>query len=261
MIFKQYNLFRICAVVLMVFWVKLGYTQKTINHNPASWTGVFASYQQTEHWGLTGDFLINRNNFYSDPGFTWLKVAPAYWSKGPYFFSAGFALLWVPRPDLTNARRTLEYRFDPQAVTWKTIGKGTLLSRFRLDFRSRQNIENGVLLNSRNMSYRLRYLFSYTWPITKGEKPLSMVLINETLIQFGRKITYNTFDQARLFVGVHKRMNDKVSFDFGYFPIYSQLPSGNQYNLDHLIRLFIYTDFKKAKLRYIPMPIMDFNEE
>jgi hypothetical protein len=252
-----------CSIILTgLLCLSMGlHAQKSINQNPASWTGVFASYRTGEHFGFTGDFLINRNNFYADPGFTWLKIAPSYWGSGPNFFSAGLALLWVPRPDLSNASHTLEYRFDPQAVTWKSVGRGTLLGRFRLDVRSRQNTADGALLNTRNMSYRFRYLISYTVPLSQQKNPISLVLLNEILIQFGSTIVYNTFDQARVFIGIHKRVSETISFDFGYFPIYSQLPSGNQYNLDHIIRLFIYADFKRSKLRYIPMPVMDFNEE
>jgi hypothetical protein len=236
--------------------------QKTIIHDVPSWTGVFASYRLEKNWGVVGDFLVNRNNLYADPGFIWLKGGPAYWSSNsPTFFSAGFALLRNPRPDLSNATHTLEYRFDPQVVWWKPLNKGAFLSRFRLDFRSRQNIENGELLTTRNMSYRFRYLYSYSFPITKGEKPLSGVLINEVLIQFGNKIVYNTFDQVRVFVGIQKRLTREVSFDFGYFPIYSQTAAGNVYTLNHIIRLLIFTDFVKKKGLPRPQYYEDIGEE
>jgi hypothetical protein len=222
--------------------------QKTVIHDVPSWTGVFASYRVNKNWGVVGDFLVNRNNLYSDPGFIWIKGGVGYWSSNsPYFFSAGFALLRNPRTDLDNATHTMEYRIDPQVVWWKPLGKGTFLNRFRLDFRSRQNTENNELLDTRNMSYRFRFLNSYTFPITKGEKPLSGVLLNEVLIQFGNKIVYNTFDQLRVFVGVQKKLSNEVSFDFGYFPIYSQTPAGNVYTLNHIVRLLIFTDFVAKK--------------
>jgi hypothetical protein len=235
--------------------------QKTIIHDNPTWTGVFASYRMSKNWGLVGDFLINRNNFYSDPGFTWLKGGVGYWANSPYFFSAGFALLWVPRTDLTNAKNTLEYRIDPQVVSWKPLGKGTFLHRFRLDFRARQNVENNEVLNSRNMSYRFRYLYSYSLPITKGTKPLSLVFVNEVLIQFGNKIVLNTFDQFRLFIGISRNITKEISFDFGYFPIYTQTVAGNVYTLNHNIRLFLFTDFRKKKSLPDPMIVKDFNEE
>ncbi len=235
--------------------------QKTINHEISSWTGVFGSYRLSKNWGIVGDFLINRNNFYADPGFTWLKGGVGYWTNSSYFFSAGLALLWVPRPELTNAKNTLEYRIDPQVVSWKPLGKGTFLHRFRLDFRARQNIENNEVLNSRNMSYRFRYLYSYSLPVTKGVNPLSLVFVNEVLIQFGNKIVLNTFDQFRIFIGISRNITREFSFDFGYFPIYTQTAAGNIYTLNHNIRLFIFTDFKKKKSLPNPMIVKDFNEE
>jgi hypothetical protein len=136
--------------------------------------GIFPSYRFENNLGIMGDFLIIRNNLYSDPGFIWLKGGAAYWSSNtPHFFSAGFGLLRNLRSDLTNATHTLEYRIDPEVVSCKPVGKGTFLYRFRLDFRSRQNVENNELLNTRNMSYRFRYLVSYNFPISRGKKPLS----------------------------------------------------------------------------------------
>lgn len=222
--------------------------QEAIIQDVPTFTGIFPSYRLNNNWGVVGDFIINRNNLYADPGFIWLKAGTAYWStNSPYSFSAGIAFLRNPRSDLTNATHTMEYRFDPQVVWWKPLGKGNFSNRFRLDFRSRQNIENGELLATRNMSYRFRYFFSYIFPISKGEKPLSLVLANEVLVQFGNKIVYNTFDQMRVFVGVHKKVSNVVSFDFGYFPIYSQTAAGNIYTLNHIIRLFVFTDFGKKK--------------
>lgn len=234
------------------FCNKLRAQEATI-HDVPTFTGIFPSYRIGDNWGVVGDLLINRNNLYADPGFIWLKVAPAYWSSnGPYFFSAGLALVRNPRFDLTNATHTMEYRFDPQALWWKPLGKGTFSTRFRLDFRSRQNIENNELVGTRNMSYRFRYFFSYTFPISKGERPVSLVLANEVLVQFGEKIVYNTFDQMRFFIGVHRRVSKEVAFDFGYFPIYSQTSAGNVYTLNHIIRLFIFIDFMGKKNLLIP---------
>ena len=49
-----------------------------------------------------------------------------------------------------------------------------------------------------------------------------MVLSDEILIQFGKEVVYNTFDQNRIFIGIKQTISSKLSFDFGYMNVYQQ---------------------------------------
>jgi hypothetical protein len=73
------------------------------------------------------------------------------------------------------------------------------------------------------------------------------MLADEVLINFGKPIVFNTFDQNRLTLGVKKRINKNWSFDFGYMMVYQQQSNGYTYNLNHTLRLFFYGifDFRK----------------
>jgi hypothetical protein len=68
------------------------------------------------------------------------------------------------------------------------------------------------------------------------------------LVQFGKAIDLNTFDQNRLFVGLKIPIKPDLSFDVGYMNILQQKPSG-QYDLSNIFRLFFYytPDFRKKE--------------
>jgi len=67
-----------------------------------------------------------------------------------------------------------------------------------------------------------------------------LVVSDEILIQFGKEVVYNTFDQNRLFVGIRQNINPKLSYDFGYMNVYQQKSNGYQYDMNHTLRLFFY---------------------
>ena len=90
--------------------------------------------------------------------------------------------------------------------------------------------------------------------IFEDEKKPRLVIADEVLFHFGKEIIYNTFDQNRLFIGINQKLNKDWTFDFGYMPVLQQLYSGNEYNLNHTIRLFFYLspDLRKKKGEDLP---------
>ena len=74
------------------------------------------------------------------------------------------------------------------------------------------------------------------------------VIADEILVQFGKEVVYNTFEQNRIFLGIKQNITPRLSFDFGYMNVYQQKSSGYQYDMNHTMRLFFYynTGWKKG---------------
>jgi hypothetical protein len=68
-------------------------------------------------------------------------------------------------------------------------------------------------------------------------KTISYAINNETHLNFGKEIVYNTFDQNRFFAGVHYHTNTHDYLQVGYMYLYQQLASGNTYRYIHAIRI------------------------
>jgi Protein of unknown function (DUF2490) len=53
-------------------------------------------------------------------------------------------------------------------------------------------------------------------------------------------VVYNTFDQNRLFLGVHLNLGKNVDVDTGYMNVFQQHATGNVYDISHIFRVFLY---------------------
>ena len=129
-----------------------------------------------------------------------------------------------------------------------------MIHRLRNEQRWKEDVRDDKLTGERSLSNRVRYLVSFSIPVSQKTSIPSLVLSDELLIQFGHGIVYNTFDQNRFFVGIKKTLNRHVSFDLGYMPVYQQKSSGYQYDLNHTLRWFFYLteDFRKEKAHVEP---------
>ena len=78
------------------------------------------------------------------------------------------------------------------------------------------------------------------------KKP-KLIIADEILVQFGKITVYNTFDQNRFFCGLKIPLCDRLSCNVGYMNILQQAPSGYQYELSHVFRLFFYFNLDLAK--------------
>jgi hypothetical protein len=109
-----------------------------------------------------------------------------------------------------------------------------------MEERWQQKIAGGVLTNRYRYTTRFRYQLALTIPISKNKLVPSIAFADELLLQTGKDIVYNTFDQNRLFGGIKQQITPSLSFDFGYMLVYQQKLSGYQYTRNHTIRWFFY---------------------
>jgi Protein of unknown function (DUF2490) len=90
-------------------------------------------------------------------------------------------------------------------------------------------------------SDRVRYLLSVNVKLSKSNKKIpSLVLSDELMVQFGKQVVYNTFDQNRLFLGIREDIRPDLSLDFGYMRIFQQKALPQVYERHDVLRLFFY---------------------
>jgi hypothetical protein len=147
-----------------------------------------------------------------------------------------------------------ENRIYQQFQYSSKIGRTSVLNRLRNEQRWKEDVENDALTGTSSFSDRVRYLVSFSIPVSQKPSIPLLVLSDEILVQFGSSIVYNTFDQNRFFVGIKKSLSPSWSFDFGYMPVYQQKSTGYQYDLNHTIRWFFYytPSFGKNKSKVEP---------
>lgn len=213
---------------------------KQVRQQAQVWLSMNAHYRFNQHWGLIGDVHIRRNNFLRDPSFDFARAGLSYWFNDRMFVAAGYGHLWTAPAKIEWNTWGNEHRIYQQFQYNGKLGKTLVSHRIRNEQRWQQVIVDDAYVGRFRFSNRVRYQVSFGFPIFKNPKAPVLVLSDELLIQFGKELVYNTYDQNRLFIGIRQNLSKQLSFDFGYMNVYQQRITGYQYDMNHTIRLFFY---------------------
>jgi hypothetical protein len=223
--------------------------QKEINKQDQAWVSINSTLRLTDKWGFVLDVHERRNNFFKDPSFHFIRLGANYWLMDNITVTAGYAHLWLA--PTTNGWETFanENRIYEQAQITTKLSAVRLLQRLRIEQRWQQKIANDKPTGDNKFTNRVRYLLSFTIPLSKNNNLPSLVLSDELLVQFGKEVVYNTFDQNRLFVGIKQKVSKNLSLDIGYMYVTQQKASGYQYDENSTFRWFFYytPDCRKKK--------------
>jgi hypothetical protein len=129
-----------------------------------------------------------------------------------------------------------------------------MLQRLRNEQRWQQKIANDERTGEWRFTNRFRYLLSFTIPLSPNPKKPSLVLADEILLQAGKEVIYNPFDQNRIFIGIRQNLSRGFSYDFGYMNVFQQKYSGYEYDMNHTIRLFFYYSGGRNKQAKVTAP-------
>lgn len=144
-----------------------------------------------------------------------------------------------------------EHRLWQQFQWYTRYNKMKLMQWIRLEERWKRNVLNDYeLADSYTFNFRTRYnLFSQFALSKKKFQPhtLSLIVSDEVMINFGKQIVNNYFDQNRFFVGLGYAVNKHDNFAIGYLNAFQQLPTSGEYRRVDAIRMtyFHNVDFRK----------------
>ena len=161
--------------------------------------------------------------------------------------------MWLANKTATTELFVNENRLVQQAQLSQSVGKIQLSQRLRIEERWIQKVINGELSDIYRYSTRFRYQLALSIPLSKNKYIPSLAFADELMMQSGKDIIYNNFDQNRFFAGIKQQITPSLAADFGYMHVWQQRLSGYQYNRNHTIRLFFYwqPDFRK---KHSPSP-------
>ncbi|MBL0359008.1 MAG: DUF2490 domain-containing protein [Chitinophagaceae bacterium] len=222
-------------------------TQKKITHNTLSWISINSNIYIDKHWFIMADVHLRENDFFSSNSFLFGRVGLGYQIDDNLSVVAGYGnLLAAPaQPGWTT--RSDENRIFQQLQLSSSCKKIKILQRLRNEQRWQSIVSNDQNTGKNKFSNRVRYLLSFTVPVFKNPKLPQLVLADECMLQFGKDIVYNTFDQNRLFFGIKQKISSSLSFDAGYMSIFQQKSNGINYSQSDTYRLFFYYTLHREK--------------
>ena len=224
-------------------------TEKNVDHQSLLWTRYYNLMNLNEKWSVHTEFdnriFINpvEENLYE------FRIQGRYKINKNIEAGAGYAYFSVATqdPEITVDFRIPENR-GQQDIIWKQdIGKITLLQRFQVEERFFHNANKDGLLPGTTFFWRFRYRIQGEYSFWKKENQfLKVILSDEIMINGGKNVVNNTFDQNRIYAALHYGVNKNIALEFGYLNSFQQRASGVDYFNRDIIR---FTLFHKISLQ------------
>jgi hypothetical protein len=172
--------------------------EKEIHSREQLWLGYFNQTRITNKFGLWLDVHYRRTDNFVDRPFQ-ILVRPAlnFFIKDNVRVQTGYTFVnHFPGKGLTTSRP--EHRGWQQIwLSQKYVGFNTL-QWLRIEERFNKKIVNDVLQPDTYFTVRARYQYSFFIPLKGKEikaKTPFLAAIDEVFLNFGKNVTYNTFDQ------------------------------------------------------------------
>jgi hypothetical protein len=217
--------------------------EKKIHNREQLWVGYFNQTRFSDKWGLWLDVQHRMTDQFVDRSFQFLfRPAATYYIKDNLRVNVGYSYIHhFPAKGLDTQRS--EHR-PWQQIWWSQKYSGlTTLQWLRFEQRFNEKVVADEKQEGYNYNFRVRYNFSFFIPL-KGKEMVSKTpfasIGNELFLNFGDRITYNTFDQNRLFVGLGYQFTSQMNIQLGYLNVYQQETTGDNYFLTHAIRVAVF---------------------
>jgi hypothetical protein len=228
-------------------------TKTTTNVNQV-WLGYFNQTRLSDKWGIWAEgHLRTKEEFFNNFSQAIIRTGIMYYLNNEAKLTVGYA--FVNHFPSDNHKNISQPEHRPwQQLQWHTRSASLRLMQWiRIEERFRHKIQdNDNLADGYNFNFRFRYNILAQFPLSKKKfQPgtFSFVLSDEVMINAGKEVVNNYFDQNRFFSGFHYYVNKHDQLQFGYMNLFQQLAAGNQYRNIHAARLFYFhnLDLRKKK--------------
>lgn len=222
---------------------------KEVTPSAQVWTAFYHQSQLSNRWGIWFDAHLRRTDFLNRWATIIVRPGVVYYLSDDARLVGGYARAAFYPDEPGNDVQT-EHRFWQQ-INWEgKLGKVETNQWFRVEERFRRKLEDDKLVDGYTYNWRFRCMVSGQIPLKGNEvKPgvPGLLLQNEIWFQAGRQITYNYFDQNRLFLGLVYPFSEQVRVQIGYQNVFQQQETGNEFQDKHTLRVFVYhtLDFRK----------------
>lgn len=238
---------KLTKVIFSLFFVSCIFanaqTTKNVEKQSIFWTRYVVQLELNPKWNLVAEiderfFLKNgqQNVLVS-------RVQGRYKANESIELGGGFAYFSVTTSDsnVNPGFKLPEYRTQQDVTVKQTSGKFTFNQRYQFEqrFMDKKNNAGVFLKNEFYLRYRFRIQADYKiWETEK--RFLKAILSDEIMLNGGPNVTYNTFDQNRIYAALQFGFNKNISAELGYLNSYQQRSSGLDYYDRDIIRLSFF---------------------
>ena len=225
---------------------------KSIEHIDQLWTGYLNQTRLNQKWGIWFDGHIRtKEDIFHGSSQAILRPGIMYYLNDDVKLTAGYAFInHFPGDNHKNISMP-EHRPWVQLQWHNKYPSLKLMQWVRIEERFRHKVlNNDKLADGYNSNFRMRVNLLLQYSLSKKKfapGTFSLATGSELMVNLGKKIVYNTFDQNRFFLGFHYHVNKHDYLQFGYINIFQQLSSGNQFKSINTARIFYFHNIDLRK--------------
>ena len=221
-------------VIAILGLMQYSNAQKNITHQSLIWYTFVQDMKINDRFSVYTD--IQERHFVSPVKQSQLVMRSTFKTaiKHNFDFGVGFCFF------LSNTDPTVDYDLQTPEVrpyiefnNKQTFKRVTVSHRARMEARFFHNIDGTELVKGFSFgNMRFRYQFGLDILLNKPKEEkhaLKLKIMEEVMINFGKKIKYNALDQNRISVLLVYAPIQAVAFEVGYVNWFQQRPTGDKY--------------------------------
>ncbi|SHG51653.1 Protein of unknown function [Flavobacterium fluvii] len=234
--------------LLLVCFVSKAQTKKNVDQQSLLWTRYYNLLALNDKWSIHTEF---DNRVFISPleeNLFLVRMHGRYKINNNVDLGAGVSYFSVATQVPGNSKDfwTPEYR-GQQDISWRQeYNSITLNHRFQVEERFFRNINDEGLQPGTTFNWRFRYRLQGEYSCWKKENQyLKAIVYDELMVNAGKNVVNNTFDQNRIYAGLQYGVNKNIALELGYLKSFQQRLSGDDYFDRDIIR---FTLFHKINL-------------
>lgn len=203
---------------------------KNTTHGNQQWLQYYNQTRLSDKWSLLADGGYRWKDGFARRTQYIGRVAVGYHLSAMVDLGMGFAHLGFYTDEGIGR---LEYRPHQEFILKQVAGRTSFAHRFRIEERYFSTPAHNGTSAGKSFNLRLRYRFSWNIPLfplaaAHPDRKLALNLADEILLNAGKQVVYNVFDQNRILLGLALPLYDQLTFSLTYSGQYaaSNTPAG-----------------------------------
>lgn len=246
----MYSPAKILTVILLAVAPSFAQTDRIRDTNFNSWFMYFGDHKVSQKWGVHLEGQYRRNSIGQKPQQLLLRPGINYDINSNVMLTAGYAYVYTtPYGDHPIALSFPEHRLFEQALVRHKIGKVAMSHRYRLEQRflgeTGLDSEGDIEVNNWRRENRFRYMVRANIPLqgemAKGKWYLG--LYDEILVNFGKNVSGNFFDQNRAYAALGYGLGKIGNFEAGYLQQTILRRHARVVEYNHTLQFAVYSNF------------------
>jgi len=213
--------------------------QKQVRTTNLAWYDMIIQFPLNQKWSIYGEYGHRRINMIRDLNQQLFIIGLIRNLNSEVNVTFGLANFHNDINPSYSFKNRPEYR----SFQFIKIGKslGSLQTQFRLRIEQRRNQEStdSDLLQTFVFNHRVGYRIKAQFPISNDLYNNTLLfgeIGNETMVNYGKNVELNTFDQSRLYGGILVKWSQKCSTHLTLMYLYQQKNNGTDFSEQYIIR-------------------------